>query len=101
MASDPSRHRSYYAAIALIPISFALFNALFVGRWFSCVAIYKAMKLVSRNPTLIFSSSATYTAIMPNRAFPVQPTANPKKAIECWSCNYGKLPPAAPGSSRH
>ena len=25
----------------------------------------------------------------------MQPTANPKKAIEYWSCSYGKLPPAA------
>ena len=52
------------------------------------------MKLMS-NPTLTFGSSATYTAITSNRAFPVQPTANPKKAIECWSCSYGKLPPTA------
>ena len=29
------------------------------------------------------------------RAFPVQPTANPKKAIECRSCSYGKLLAAA------
>ena len=52
------------------------------------------MKLVSNltNPNLWFHCNLL---LMPNRAFPVQPTANLKEAIECWSCSYGKLPPAA------
>ena len=59
------------------------------------MSIYKTMEPVS-NPTLTltFGSSATY-CLMPNWAFPLQSTTNPKKAIECQSCSYGKLPTAA------
>ena len=33
--------------------------------------------------------------LTPKQPFPVLPTSNPKKAIECRSCSYGKLSPAA------